>query len=393
VRRGPVVCVCAFAALTLGVGSCSTSGSSTVTASGTTLTIYASAPAGSPASPDILAAERLAFRQFQRGGSRIGKFEIKFAVAGSPKISDNARTAIEDSGAIAYIGELTPGASADSMGITNAEDVLQVSPADTALELTQKTAAVPAAPDSYYEAQKTYGSTFARVVPTSAQEAKAQVQEMSALGVRKLYVTDDGSAYGAAVALAVKQDAGSAFSAVPGPPDAARFQSAGADALFFGASAGSSAIVARLFGAVSKASGGVKLFAPSALDEPSFASSFGQAKLNLYVSAPGFLPADLPAQGQAFVSAFKSAYGHIPAPAAIFGYEAVDAVLAVLREAGSSANNRSTVVRDFFGIRNRSSALGTYSISSTGDISLAPFVFSRLRGGKLVPFRPVQAQG
>ncbi len=392
-RRGPLASVCAFAALTLGVGSCSASGTSSVTASGTTLTIYASAPVGSPASPDILDAERLAFQRFQQAGSRVGAFTIKFVTVDSAKVSNNARTAIEDSGAIAYIGELTPGTSADSMGITNAEDVLQVSPADTALELTQATAAVPGAPNTYYETHGTYGSTFARVVPNSGQEAKAQVQEMSTLGVKKVYVTDDGSAYGAAVALAVKQAAGSSISAVTGPPNAARFQSSGADALFFGAASGSSGVVARLFENVAAANAGVRMFAPSALDTSGFAAALGSAKLNLFVSAPGFLPHQLPAQGRAFVSAFQSAYGHPPALGAIFGYEAVSAVLAVLREAGSAVNNRAIVVRDFFAIRNRSSALGTYSISSTGDISLAPFVFSRLRDGKLVPFRFVQAPG
>jgi hypothetical protein len=65
-------------------------------------------------------------------------------------------------------------------------------------------------------------------------------------------------------------------------------------------------------------------------------------------------------------------------------------VLAVLREAGTAANNRSTVVRDFVSIKNRQSVLGTYSMSSTGDTSIAPFVFSRMQQGKLVPFAQVQ---
>ena len=34
---------------------------------------------------------------------------------------------------------------------------------DTALELTQATAAIPSAPGAYYEARSTYGQTFARV--------------------------------------------------------------------------------------------------------------------------------------------------------------------------------------------------------------------------------------
>jgi hypothetical protein len=41
------------------------------------------------------------------------------------------------------------------------------------------------------------------------------------------------------------------------------------------------------------------------------------------------------------------------------------------------------VVKDFRNLHNRQSALGTYSIS-LGDTNIAPFVFGRLRGGRLV---------
>jgi hypothetical protein len=69
-------------------------------------------------------------------------------------------------------------------------------------------------------------------------------------------------------------------------------------------------------------------------------------------------------------------------------------VLDVLHGAGSAANNRATVVKDFFGIRNRSSVLGTYSIApATGDTNLGAFVFSRLSRHTLVPFKSVTVQG
>jgi branched-chain amino acid transport system substrate-binding protein len=69
----------------------------------------------------------------------------------------------------------------------------------------------------------------------------------------------------------------------------------------------------------------------------------------------------------------------------------MSAVLAVIKEAGSDAGDRSTIVKDFFSLKNRQSVLGTYSINTNGDTSLAPFVFSRLTSGKLVPF--VQVTG
>jgi ABC-type branched-subunit amino acid transport system substrate-binding protein len=350
-----------------------------VTATGSTLTIYSSAPTGGAEAADLLDAQLLAFHQFQDSGAKIGKFTIKFARVGSAKVSNNARTAIENTGAVAYVGELSPGASADSIGITNSQDLLQVSPTDTAIELTQTTPAVPGAPDSYYEARKSYGRTFVRVVPSAAQEAKAQVQEMSALGVKSLNVVSDGSPYGAAIAQAVKTDARTAGLTLVESKSTA-------DGIFFGGGASS----ASAFGALATANPSVKLFGPSALSS----ATLPAGDPNVYVSTPGFTPKQLSPAGRKFVADFTSDYGHAPSTQAIFGFEAVRALLSVLQRAGADANDRATVVRDFFAFRGAdSSALGPYSINANGDISIAPFVFSRSRGGKLVPFRFVQVQG
>jgi branched-chain amino acid transport system substrate-binding protein len=370
-----------LASLAATAAGCTAPTSSSVTVSGGTLTIYASEPAqtgNSRLSHDLLDAEQLALHQ---SGTQIGKFTIKFLTL-TGKISDNARKAIKDSSAIAYLGEIAPHSSYASLGITNALDLLQVSPTDTGLELTQTTPAVPGAPSTYYESLSTYGRTFARVVPSTALEAKGAIEEMQSLHVKRLYVSDDGGPYGKAIALAVRQ-AASPYTVVSSPT--------GADAVFYGSNSDSAA--ARALDAVAQASPAVKMFGPSALDDAAFASALSPAARNVYISSPGFLPQKLTAAGKKFVSDFTASYGHAPATQAIFGYEAMAAVLSVLREAGSSANNRSTVVHDFFAIKNRPSVLGTYSINVNGDTSLAPFVFSRLSGGALVPFKFVQVQG
>lgn len=385
--------VCACAALIAALSGCATTMSSNaVTVTGQTLSIYASQPPGATGgqqAQDVLAAERLAFNQT---GDQVGKFKIKFVPVHGAELSDNPRAAIEDTSTVAYLGELVPGTSWISIEITNELGVLEVSPTDTAVFLTQGTPAVPGAPGKYFPTSKTYGRTFGRVAPTTAQEAKAQVQEMHAMHVTKLYVVEDGQPYGVAIALQVKQDAAAAgISASEGPATATGFTGSGADALFLGASSQDTA--KRVFDEVAAASPSARLFAPSALYDDAFASTLAPAaQRNLVISSPGFLKADLPPAGVTFVSQFKHAYGHAPAPAAIFGYEAMAAVLAVIREAGATANNRSELVHEFMTIKNRASVLGTYSISS-GDTSLAPFVFSRFVGGKLVPDKFVQAQG
>jgi branched-chain amino acid transport system substrate-binding protein len=365
--------------LAAAVGGCTSSGSgsSAVTVSGKQLMIYLSdAPTTQPTvARDVLDAEQLAFKQ---GPSSVGGFTLQTKVV-SGKISDQARTVIQDQTSIAYLGEIVPHSSYASLGITNALDLLQVSPTDNALELTQASPVVPGSPDTYYESQSAYGQTFVRVVPTSGHEARAQVQEMRTLGVTKLYVTDDGGPYGATIANAVKRDAAGTISVVG--------SLSGADGAFYGGSSPTAA--ARFFQSATSANPQIKLFAPSALDDPTIVGRLGGSG-NLYLSAPGFLKSSLTPSGSQFVSQFATTYGHAPVPQAIFGYEAMSAVLAVLREAGTAANNRSTVVRDFLSIKNRQSVLGTYSMSSTGDTSIAPFVFSRLQQGKLVPFAQVQ---
>ena len=366
------------------LAGCAAAGSSSVTVSGKSLTLYLSEPVGAAgsdqAAQDVLDAEQLAYSQLH---ASVSGFTLSLKTLHGAQLSDNARTAISDTHAIAYIGEIRPGDSADSLGITNAQDLLQVTPTDTAVELTQQSAAVPGSPGVYYEALKSYGRTFMRVVPTSAKEAKVQAQEMQALGIKRLYIASDGSEYGKALAEALRSDA-------PGAGITVAASAAGADAVFLAGSHASA------FASVVRANPTLQVFAPSALASPAAVSALGiPAGAKLYVSTPGFLSKELTAPGQKFLTDFKSTYGHEPSPQAIFGYEAVAAVLHVLAGAGTKANDRSTVVSDFRDLHNVAFVVPTqYSISSaTGDTSLGAFVFSRLRGGTLVPFKSLTAQG
>jgi branched-chain amino acid transport system substrate-binding protein len=375
----------ACAALAASLAGCAAA-ASTVTVSGRTLTIYQSAPtggAGGQAAQDVLDAERLALQQ---AGSQVGRYSVRLMPLSGGTLSGHARTAIQDTTAIAYLGEVDPGDSADSVGITNAQGLLQVSPTDTALALTVASTAVPGSPSHYYESLKTYGQTFARVVPNASLEAKALISEMQARGVKRLYVASDGSDYGNALVLALTNDAAGASVTV-------QHSSSGADGAFYAGVSPTAA--ARAFNQIATAAPSTKLFGPSALASAGFISALSPAAAKqTEISSPGFLPSNLPAgAAQSFVTPFRSSFGHAPAPQAIFGYEAMSAVLAVLKEAGASANNRATVVHDFLTLKNRQSVLGTYSIDAAGDTNLGPFVISHVSGGQLHPFKSLPETG
>lgn len=361
--------------LALALAGCATQTNSAVTVSGTTLTVYASQPpgdAGGQTASDVLDAEQLALKQT---GTSVGKYTVRLVPLHGKEISDNARSAVENKAAIAYLGEIEPGTSQDSVQITNELGLLQVSPTDTATYLTQAVPGVRNSPTTFYPSRSTYHETFARVVPTSAQEAKAIAAEMHSLSLTKLYVADDGTPYGATIANEVRSAAAKQGLSVAS-------SAAAADAVFYGGNAAARAT--RALDQAAAGAGSAKLFAPSALYDDAFAAGLSAAaQKNLYVSTPGFTPSTLTPAGQRFTTAFRSAYGHAPVPQAIFGYEAMSAVLAVLKEAGAGANTRSTVVTDFRTLHNRQSVLGTYSITA-GDTSLAAFVFGRAHGGKLV---------
>ncbi|MGH2843402.1 MAG: hypothetical protein ACRDKL_07425 [Solirubrobacteraceae bacterium] len=370
---------CVAGALALaGCGQTSSGSSSNLTVSGRTLRIYVSDPANvrhDAVAQDVVDAERLAFtKQY----AEVTDFRLQLVNATNPTASENAREAIEDNKAIAYLGEIAPGSSDQTVGITNALDLLQVSPTDTALELTTRTAAVKSAPQTYYQDWSQYGGTFARIAPSSAQEARAQVAEMRALGVTSLYVAHDSSDYGRALAVALAADAHAAGIGLRGSIRTAQ-------AVFYASD--SPAVAARFLRAAASTAPGAKLFGPSALDSSAFTTAIGSDLHNVYVTIPGVLPDQLNAGGKAFERAFRTAYHHRPSVQAVFGYAAMSALLRVIQQAGRSANDRTKLVRDFFAFKQPRSVLGALRISSDGDSSLDAFVIASLRNGSLVPVK------
>ena len=382
-RRGAACVVLASV-----VAGCSASGSggssSAVIATGRVLAIFVSEPsnlASNPVARDIVEAERLAYDQASHQTSH---YKLQLVQLRGHVLSDNARYAIQHQSAIAYLGEVAPGNSEQTVGITNARQLLQVSPTDTALELGQATSAVPGSPQHFFESWSTYGRTFGRVVPTSAQEAKAIVAEMASMGAGSVYVSDDGSNYGRSIAAAVRADAGGASVKVSDSEQ-------GSAAMFYGSQSPTAA--ARFFNSAAKSIPSALLFGSSSLDTPAFTSALTPAVKHLYVSTPGIWPSSLSAAGRSFEAAFARAWHHHPAPQAIFGYAAMSAVLHVITEAGQAANNRQTVAHDFLRLNLTSSVLGPFKIDSAGNTSLDAFVINRLSAGALVPLRAATTHG
>jgi branched-chain amino acid transport system substrate-binding protein len=371
---------------------------------GRSLTIYSSLPLqGSDAKRalDVQRAEQLALKQAR---NRVGKFKLKFVGLNDAsrstgrwqpsKVSSNARKAAQDKHTIAYLGELDSGGSAVSIPILDQAGILQVSPADGLAELTRKQGD-KRGPAKYYPE---HDRNFGRVVPPDDLQTAALVSYMHDVGVRHPFVLNDGGGYGVSIADQIRHRLYGRISPTLRPrdvpadtftPEESDFGSvtrnviqSGADALVY--TGEPTPTIVRLWQSLHAANPRLKLFGPNELADPAFYTAIGTAGASTYLTDPS-LPLNLrPPAARTFAADFRREYRAAPDPYALFGYEAMNAVLQSIRQAGSKANDRKRVIDEFLGLHRATSVLGPYTIDRNGDISLTTFAGYRVRDGKLV---------
>jgi len=378
----------------LGLAGCGgTAKGSSPTAQNQTLTVYSGLPLQGPdqaRQASIVNGEKLALYQ---AGGHVGRFHISFASlddadprtgAWTPERTLIAgRTASQDTSTIAYIGDWDSGASAISLPLLNETGVLQVSPASTYVGLTEDAPTDGRGePDRYYPAGGP--RTFVHLEPTDAVEARAMVQYMKALGVHRVYLLGDYDVFDANVAAIIAREAPAAGIVVSGQAQldttalgsqaadyamAAKLATAGGNAVVFGGAPGPAAEA--LWQALHAADPKVKLFAASSLATPGFLAAAGPAASQTYVTSPILELNRYPPAAQQVLRAYQAAF-HTPGTAySLYGYEAMSAILASIRLAGPLGSDRATVVRKFFGLRDRDSVIGRYSITPTGETTLS----------------------
>jgi branched-chain amino acid transport system substrate-binding protein len=365
-----------------------------------TLTIYSSLPLQGPdreRSRDMVNAIKLAMAE---SGGKIGPLSVTYVSLDSAtaeqgtwtkdSVLDNARQAVRDPNAIAFIGDRDSAATALALPLTNEGHILQISPSSTYDGLTRASRR-QGEPDRFYPAGR---RTFGRMVPPDHVQAAALVGYMKEEGVRRLAMLADRDLYGGGLADQIATAAVGRGIAVSdlgrinqkardfsGP--AAKVAQADADAFLFAGVPNAGA--ARVFSAVAAADPSLLLFGPGAGAEGAFAEALRPAvQRRMRLTSPTLPPRLLPASARAFRARFRAAVGREPLPDALHAYEATNVVLSSIRSAGSKGNDRLAVVDQFFATRNRRSVLGTYTIDRFGDTSLSTYAGNRLRRSRLV---------
>src|SRR5215217_9388812 len=205
-----VGCVAVGALGASGCGSDDDGGGSASSGGGgsKTLTVYSSLPlqgAARPQSAKLVNGIKLAVQQ---AGGKAGPYTIKYvslddstpqAGTWTPEAtSANARKAAQDDSAVAYIGEFNSGATAVSLPLLNDGGLAMVSPANSAVGLTQSgPGAEPGEPDKYYP---TGERNYARIVPTDRLQGAGMAQLMKDRGCTAAWISNDKEVYGAGLA-------------------------------------------------------------------------------------------------------------------------------------------------------------------------------------------------
>jgi len=332
------------------------------------LTVYLSAPLSGPAARDGGDVAAAARRALADAGGEAGGTEVRLVVldgAGPSGATDaragaNARTATQDSTAIAYIGELDSGTTRTSLPITNEAGLLQVSPAASAVDLTRVAPGSDEIPDA---TQPSGARTFGRVIPADTVQGAAAAVAIADRGFDRVRIVGSGGAYGEAL-----RDGFESVAAAPVLESAG-----GGDALYVVATQPVDVRAsAPTFGADAQIEG-----SPLAATLPPGAWLVSGAQA----------PSQLAAGGDDFIAAFRSAYDRDPGRFAAYGYEAMAVVLDSLDRAADPLD-RGSVVDAFFATADRDSVLGRYSIDETGDTTLdrvGAYVARAGGGGRLRP--------
>jgi branched-chain amino acid transport system substrate-binding protein len=405
--RARWLCLAAFAAGATGAAGCGGTGATGASeTAGNQLAVYSSLPLQGPSagvSQQIVNGEKLALAQ---AGGHVGAFRVTYVslddsnpASGkwSPDVTaTDAKMAAQDTSTIAYLGEYDSAATALSLPLINAAGILQVSPSSPYVGLTSSLDAGQDEPGRFYPTGR---RTFARLQPGDPGEAVAQVRLMRSLGVRNVYVLDDQDPFevplaelvaGEAQRAGITVSAHDSVSVTAGGNYAGEVEKiveSGAQAVFFAGGAGPGTAV--LWNQLHAANPRLLLLGPSTMVDESFTSAIGGAGAVSYLTTPVLPVGSYPRSAQRVLSAYRSSFGAEGEAYALYGYEAMSAVLGAIRSAGARGNERQAVIDRFFAASHPGSVLGPYLIEADGETTLATYGVDRVVNGRPVFYRAV----
>ena len=290
------------------------------------------------------------------------------------------------------IGPFDSGCAALQIPVLNqapAGPLAAISGSTTRVGLTREgPGTVPGEPGAYYPRGV---RNFARVVAADDVQGAAGAVMAQRLGVRRLYVLDDGEpSYGVPIATTVRTAARKRGLGIAGtgrwdPRDrsfgrlAKRIEKSGADGVFLGGiiDPDGSTPVRDLRAVLGRR---VQILAPDGFSSfEALTQDAGPAAEGMVVSFPAVPAERLPASGRRFVEAFETAIGGRAQPFSIAVAQATDVLLDAI---AASDGTRASVTRNLFRTRVENGILGTFELDANGDTTAGGVAMYRIEGGR-----------
>ena len=305
----------------------------------------------------------------------------------SAKCSSNGRAYANNASVIGIIGTFNSGCAKLVIPIANRESLAMVSPANTYPGLTEGGPGTEAGePDNYYPSGT---RNYARVVWNDQFQGAANAQYAKELGLKKIFILNDGETYGLGIAQLFEDYAGDLDIQILGNQKwdrkassyeslASRISSSGADAVFLGGIVCNNG--GKLIKDIKAGAPNVQLLGPDGWTPISATiEGAGAAANNMYITQPGVPVDQLTGAGKEFVDGFTEAEGKAPNPYTAYAAQATQVLLAAIEKGGT---DRAAVASALFETDVTDGIIGSFQIDENGDTTLGLVSVYQIKNGE-----------
>jgi branched-chain amino acid transport system substrate-binding protein len=300
----------------------------------------------------------------------------------------NARYAAAQTDVLAYIGTLDTDAAPYSIPITNAADLLMISPCNTYPGLTKPFG--PGEPDKHYPTGR---RNYLRTALSDDRQGVFAAQWVAELGAQRVFVLHDTEPCGRGVALPFADACRHLGVALVEPPVgiepkrseykalARAIAERGADLVFYGGIIQNGA--GPLWRDVRAATPRITMMGPDTLFEHAFIRDAGVNAEGTLVTFGGVPPALLEGKGRVFYERYVERFGQEPECYAASAYDTTGVILQAIERVGCP--DRAAITQAAFATRDFDGVLGRWSFDANGDIDLRRGTRLTVRSGLFEP--------
>jgi len=305
------------------------------------------------------------------------------------KEAENAAMVVNDEDAVVYIATYNSGAAEAAIPITNEAGLAQISPANTAVQLTKEN---PVNPEGYPDVLYPSGTrNYMRVVPADDFQGMAGANfSINTLGNSKAYVLHDNQTYGRGLAEVFRAEferlGGEILGFEAFDPNAPEYQalmtkvaSTGPDIVYMGAivNLNPGKVLQDLRDQLSVDD--CAFMGPDGIMNQAFVDGAGEAAEGTYITFGGLPASALEGPGAIWAQQMQERVGHEPDAYAAYSFECAVVALQAIDIVGEK--DRAKILETMFNTTDFRGLTNTWSFTETGDPDTATLSVNIVKDG------------